>query len=378
MPRKKRGKASNAAEAPPSLSTPREKLLYTVGHYVFETEINPRVDPQHNVAMVGVRIRAEAFTDALVTYYQQFAAQITLTTIDEGTATAQALAAMKTRKNDVKEFESELRKSFWFNAAENNALSRHGVRFLPPELRQTILLLTGRTDITKESRTAVLGTDGLRDSAAFALSTEKTAERHRYPRLREHNGCVLCGQPQTHLPCPYENYRTRTAAARLAELLRDREVYKGDRGTQRGYMLGIMELNGRLYAAISGKTQTMPPEFKRTLSEFSSDIALITSTAKNTTAGGLQIAGPGIPNTYPPLGDDGTEPFCCSAQKLVFALRAELLKAGSSSKWYLTEIWCGPAFGDKTHGVIYPSCAICTTLLPYMLCLATPKEHKKV
>ena len=227
----------------------------------------------------------------------------------------------------------------------------------------------------------------------------------------EDHKCITCDNKDTHMLPLGVSWITQSTCARIAEMCLQAGIFKhGAKGKMRGFMLGVLEADNRLFVTTSGEvpqalakllsgqypmivvsdgTLTPPeapprtkPGLKKHPKQDSTLLAiaaeLVTAPALRKTAGGAKIDNVRLNEVT-----DRTPArlFECAAPKLVsHALHNVLgtvsLKAQNEFNryvsWSMTEMWVGPSDGYHKHGVTYASCANCQQILPMMLCSRAP------
>lgn len=227
----------------------------------------------------------------------------------------------------------------------------------------------------------------------------------------EDHKCITCDNKDTHLLPLGVSWLTQSTCARIAEMCSQAQIFKqGSGGKQRGFMLGVLEAENRLFVTTSGAVPQAlidvlrgkhpmivvsdgtltppqappgakpgvhtPPRRENALMAIAAE--LVQEPAKQITAGGATIDRVRLKEVKErtPAGL-----FECAAPKLLsHALHrilgtVELKAQGKFNRylsWSMTEMWVGPSDGYHRHGVTYKSCANCQQLLPMMLCSRAP------
>jgi hypothetical protein len=227
----------------------------------------------------------------------------------------------------------------------------------------------------------------------------------------EDHKCITCDNKDTHMLPLGVSWITQSTCARIAEMCLQAGIFKhGAKGKMRGFMLGVLEADNRLFVTTSGEVPQAlakilsgqypmivvcdgtltppeaPPRTKPGLKKLpKQDNALLAIAAELVTAPALRKTAGGAKIDSVRLNEvtDRTPArlFECAAPKLVsHALHNVLgtvsLKARNEFNryvsWSMTEMWVGPSDGYHRHGVTYASCANCQQILPMMLCSRAP------
>ena len=190
--------------------------------------------------------------------------------------------------------------------------------------------------------------------------------------------CVACDNTgeHEHLPPLQQSEPTRRLCTLIALSCCGADVLKRD---NRGYMIGVLECNGVLYAAMSGQStlrgfQEQIQLISREVPELK-QLRWVTEVPKRKTAGGAVIDA-----TWAKEVRDRSPAglFECAAPKLIHYVIHEVLQLPlrkslpADLTWSMTEMWVGPSDGFHENGVIYESCTNCVQVLPMMLCGLQP------
>ena len=227
----------------------------------------------------------------------------------------------------------------------------------------------------------------------------------------EDHKCITCDNKDTHMLPLGVSWITQSTCARIAEMCLQAQIFKhGSGGKARGFMLGVLEADNRLFVTTSGE---VPPELvdllrgrypmivvsdgtleppepppgvtpglktRRGHDNVLLAIAaeLVTAPAVRKTAGGAAIDSVRLREV---TDRTPAKLFECAAPKLLSHVLHNVLgtidlKARHAFNryvsWSMTEMWVGPGDGYHKHGVTYASCANCQQILPMMLCSRAP------
>lgn len=240
--------------------------------------------------------------------------------------------------------------------------ARNIVSFLPLPMRALI-------DRQEREKVNLIRTGGLSTTIHPYIQTPNTRLAYGHD-----SACIVCRGQSPHLARIVESPRTRIIASLVVKAIEQhastRKLYREEKNkTQRGYMLGVLEVNGTVFIAISGTF--IPPDLERFVDDLGHG-RFVDVAPSQTTAGGAII------DKYyrkQMTGNSPALPFYCAAPKLVEVAREQVSKGAT---WSMTEMWCGPDTDIRKHEVAYESCSNCVEILPMMLCMTAPlNPHEK-
>jgi hypothetical protein len=228
----------------------------------------------------------------------------------------------------------------------------------------------------------------------------------------EDHKCITCDNRDLHMLPLGVSWITQSTCARIADMCMNKKIFKTSSrsSSARGFMLGVLEAENRLFVTTSGEVppkliellrgnaapratldgSLTPPDAPPGIKPGAYDvpghdhpvlaiaIELVTGGALHKTAGGAAIDRTRLKEV---TERTPAALFECAAPKLLSHVlhnvfgTVQLKKTNKFTRyvsWSMTEMWVGPSDGYHKHGVTYASCANCQQILPMMLCSRAP------